>query len=312
MRFYLNELSLNNLPVDEIQLEEKICLFMMNCIRLKDIGFTEMRSTIYPLDVQIGLDLTLGSWAKKRETGNRELKSRFKSLSLNAPLFHSTDENDIMEKAEWCNFSFKTIKSEGLGAAHLLSSVVVSFQTHEDWKDSEIHNVLYEYLEEDGTGMHLVSVRNVSSDEHIKDHKSYAESRLSSKSVPDDWKPWESHLPNVESSKEMLGISEFYEKFTGLSEREKLAEARTMGKRVAVLNHYRFDKELSRLNTDSKHKRDIYVSNNKQGRKWYLSVDVEKGAFEVCDHNGAHTKEILFNGKKNGEQKSDHSIKLKA
>lgn len=81
---------------------------------------------------------------------------------------------------------------------------------------------------------------------------------------------------------------------------EKVALFRTYGKDVAELNFYKKKQNLSQINSNSNQIRDIYESQNTAGNKIYLSIDIEKGAFEVCNYRGHHLREILFNGDWNG------------
>lgn len=80
-----------------------------------------------------------------------------------------------------------------------------------------------------------------------------------------------------------------------------------LGREVAYRNGYIFNKELTKINNTAI--REIFSS--KTNPVIYLSIDFEKGAFEVCNHSGAHMGEFSYEGKQIGKAKSDHSIKIK-
>lgn len=312
MRFYLNELSFEGLPDDPYLLEKDVRLFVKRCLMMKGLGFKELRSHIYPLNIELAPGKLLNNWVKDRNSGNRELKAKFKNLSLNSPLFHES-EADLTAKNDYSNFLFKDQKAYGLGAAYLSDSVVISFATHSNWFPPEIIPVTREFYNVDTSSIDSedVSVRNISTFKHVINNKQHCLDRSKKFFALDDWKPDDDHLPNVDITNSTFRIQAFYKFFGTLDRQRKLSEAQIMGHKVASLNHYSYDKSLSKLNSTQHHIREIFVSNNLKGKKTYLSIDVEKAAFEVCDFSGTHEREILFDGKENGGQKLDHSIKLK-
>jgi hypothetical protein len=277
---------------------------------LKKVGFKELRSHVYPLNIELVPGRLFATWVKDRSSGNRELKSRFKSLSLNAPLFNHAEDH-WRQASEWSKFSYKGTEALGLGAAYLASSLVVSFPTSEDWQNHEVTPVHYEYFDTDEIVTEDVSVRNISYFRHVHHNKEHCLERSKKYFDYDDWEPEKIHLPNAETANNLLKISAFYKYFQTINPQRKVAEALLMGEKVAELNQYSYEKRLSKLNTTANHIRQIYASNNPKGKKTYLSIDVEKGAFEVCDYQGVHQREILFNGEENGGQELDHSIRLK-
>lgn len=312
MRFYLNELSLEGLPTLSADLEQFVRLFVKRCVLLKSLGFKELRSHQYPLNVELAPGMLLATWVKDREHGDRDLKSKFKNLSLNSPLFHSQEIN-WQEAHAWSKFSYDGVDAMGLGAAYLAGSLTVSFPTKPEWSDAAIRPVVYQYYNHDDDEIQSteVHVKNVSAFNHLILNKEHCIQRLKNYISLDNWKPESDNLPNVDTTNGLLKIEKFYNYFQHRSRGEKISLALSVGEKVAELNNYSYDKRVSKLNTDAEHLREIYVSNNLKGKKTYLSIDVEKAAFEVCDYQGVHQKEILFSGKQNGGQELDHSIRLK-
>jgi hypothetical protein len=140
-----------------------------------------------------------------------------------------------------------------------------------------------------------------------------------------DWKNTHPYLPNLEYSNQRLSSecfrlfgceshTDFY-KHTGLmAGGDKNALAMEVGKIVAESNFYQYNDALNKLNQTDEHLRKIYMI-EKLGRPLYLSIDVEKAAFEVCDHNGSHLGEYLFDGTKHqnadNKGKRKHDIKVR-
>lgn len=44
----------------------------------------------------------------------------------------------------------------------------------------------------------------------------------------------------------------------------------------------------------------------------YLSIDLEKGGFEVCNYLGEHLGEYFFDGSLQSGKKTGHSLKMKS
>ncbi len=118
-------------------------------------------------------------------------------------------------------------------------------------------------------------------------------------------------FPNLEWSDKLVDLNKFREEFSKYPS-DKQAIIQPVADRIAKINGYKFNQSLSTLNQQSNKKkshRKIYEA-NRDRNKVYLSVDFEKGAFELCNHAGEHQGEYKFNGEKSGEAKLDHSILL--
>lgn len=128
-----------------------------------------------------------------------------------------------------------------------------------------------------------------------------------------------------------------YLKTLGIKSQGKESFLRDIGKQIAELNFYNFNKKVSdynnKMKNDTKQKSKIQKNNKKSksktktkqtnlkkttnyiiyesrigANKVYLSLDLKKGAFEVCNSEGIHQGEYLFNGNKSGEAELGHSI----
>lgn len=113
----------------------------------------------------------------------------------------------------------------------------------------------------------------------------------------------DSPLPNYQLCREYSKIREKAIK-DGKADREIFSK---LGKEVAYRNGYIFNEEVTRINNAAI--REIFSSKTKP--IIYLSIDFEKGAFEVCNHNGHHIGEFSYEGIQTGKAKADHGIKIK-
>ena len=81
----------------------------------------------------------------------------------------------------------------------------------------------------------------------------------------------------------------------GMGEHEQQALFEDIGSIVAIYNMYSKNNRLSRINTTAKKKRIVYEK--KQGKKYYLSLDLESGGYEVFDRAYRHLGQFSFSCK---------------
>lgn len=116
----------------------------------------------------------------------------------------------------------------------------------------------------------------------------------------DSWKHKENYFPKREFSDGLVNNDwkGFREALKKLPSGTKIAKIEKIGALVAKINGYRFNPHLSSHNQKKcKSARSIHQAGKKRDTI-YLSVDFEKGAFEVCDFDGIHLGEFGFNGKR--------------
>ena len=312
MEYYFNELSIVDISSSQQDIHQWATKFAQTCVKAKKYGFKALRTSIYFSEIEIVRgEYKLSDWIKDRSSGDRDLKRRFRSFTTNImPLINSDDE--VFPQFEFAIFKVEENEALGLGAAYLKQSLAISFPTTLLWEELETP-LQYEYIDENESEETIISevfTKNISTPENLELHKDFIIKRLTIAPVPLDWNPTDNYLPNVETSNEILDIDSFYENNRQGSRGERIAKFRVLGSQVAEINHYEFNKVISDKNKTTEKLRDIYQSKNTTGRTVYLSIDFEKGAFEVCDDGGVHIEEILFNGNSNGSQELDHSIRL--
>ncbi len=116
----------------------------------------------------------------------------------------------------------------------------------------------------------------------------------------DSWKHKQNYFPKREFSDRLVNNDwdKFRRDLKSISSNEKMAKIKEIGALVAKINGYRFNSDLSSHNQKKcKSARSIHQAGKKRDTI-YLSVDFEKGAFEVCDFDGIHLGEFGFNGKR--------------
>ncbi len=133
-----------------------------------------------------------------------------------------------------------------------------------------------------------------------------------------NWQPNKDFPDNLLPFKEVsdVYVQNFREQTRNMSRGEIKSIINKAGKIVAIINGYKFDKEVSGINEKGA-KREIY-SAGESNHIIYLSVDFEHGGFEVCNHTGEWQGEYSFSGKNTSNPKDksmetiyNHSIKIK-
>ena len=101
----------------------------------------------------------------------------------------------------------------------------------------------------------------------------------------------------------------FLNAYNNAAANERLANFQIVGGWIARINGYVEDREVSRKSGSKEKKRNVYFN---KASKQYLSIDYEKGAFEVHDQKGSHLFEINFYGQKiNGrDDEGRHDLTL--
>lgn len=116
-------------------------------------------------------------------------------------------------------------------------------------------------------------------------------------------------LPDLKYSKQE---AKKYKEMRFNGSAEKNAQIEIISKKIALRNGYKLAKDITRINQiHSRSLRSIYQGGIGRN-KIFLSTDFEKGAFEVCDHNGKHLAEYSFNGgiSKKKDASGNHDILL--
>lgn len=92
-------------------------------------------------------------------------------------------------------------------------------------------------------------------------------------------------------------------------QRDKLADYQIVGAAVARINGYVADPVISSINATDRKKRNIFFNGKLEK---YISIDYEKGAFELHDLKGKHLGEYNYQGDliSGADLKGGHDIRL--
>lgn len=320
MDFTLNELSLVKLS----SRQETIKVFMQLsnvAAALESIGFKTMKiwdkSTFY--NFRFHDNTTLIDWLKKTKFDSNEEKIRSQKLK------------SIIQKkdAEWTDLektmivecpvvgielSNKQEISEGLKIACLYKTIAVSFNSSSEWDNSKLDLLHLTETETGETFEQTVTINHAASLKHIDEQKEWLDFLIAKKIIGKDWNPTENYFPHLEFSNDLVEANWelFKEKRDAAkTSQERLAIIIDIGKKVAERNSYSHDNKVSTLNTSDNVKRIIFGA-GKGKDKIYLSIDLEKGGFEVCNYIGKHLGEYFYDGSFVSGQKANHSIKVKS
>lgn len=98
-----------------------------------------------------------------------------------------------------------------------------------------------------------------------------------------------------------------------LDERERISKAKRIGAAICEANYYHREIELEELETAKGNKHAERIYSIKIGNKHqFLSIDKQHGMLERCDDKGDHIMEIRFDGSKNKEKETNHSLQCVA
>lgn len=91
----------------------------------------------------------------------------------------------------------------------------------------------------------------------------------------------------------------------------RIAYAEIIGLKVANINYYKFEDKISTNESEQSKKKRRVFSTLKDGVRVFLSIDFEKGMFEILDHSGKHLGEFRFGGtkNKNADDEGNHDLK---
>lgn len=225
---------------------------------------------------------------------------------------------EIENKNTWVEVKYSTLYSQLLTGAYLLQMPAISFQTTNDF---QVDQLPCEYSIEyaDKTKSKKVSVVNLYQVGQIDNHRPFLVS-IKSDIVfgKGKWNPYEQPIWNDKTGN-VIAEMEFPQSVEG--KKEKISELKEVGEKIALLNCWRFDNEITKINSNSGQIRMVYVSESKL-KNAYLSVDMKNayGRFEHHDDKGRHLGEIDFatgkyiprgDSETGKDNKGYHDLKLK-
>lgn len=321
MDFTLNELSLRKVNSNQ----EAIKVFMELsdvASALSSIGFKAMKiwNKSEFLTYQFTAETTLVKWLKqlKFDSSIEKTKSqKLKSIISKKDSLWNDEERTLIINCPIIGIQFHDAQkiSEGLKIACLYNTIAVSFQTESFWNKSSLELIHITEDDNNNTLEQIVTVNHASTKRHIDEQNDWLSSLMSKGLIGTEWKPSENLFPNIDFSNQIIkdeDWSNFYsERDAAKNANDRLAVIIDIGKKVAARNQYYSDKKVSELNT-TKTKLRIVFGAGKGHDRIYLSIDLEKGGFEVCNYLGEHLGEYFFDGSLQSGKKAGHNLRIKS
>ena len=187
--YVINELSLQPYP-DKVVAYQNLDKFVNLCIAAQKQGFSELKlpehigENLYAFE--IAENYTIGSLTNEHR--NEPIVERFKLLVTNAPYLQKeqTEEQEEFDYSEYFLTIYdKRVQVYGLGVAHLLDTLAVSFRDADEdssiW-DRAVIPLDRTYISVDETGDSVetkekAEVRHASLEAHIEFHKKWLEDK---------------------------------------------------------------------------------------------------------------------------------------
>lgn len=225
---------------------------------------------------------------------------------------------EINNKNAWIEVKYSTTYSQLLTGAYLLQMPAISFQTT---NALQVDRLPCEYTIEyaDKTKSKNVDVVNLYQAAQINNHHPFLV-RIKSDIVfgKGKWNPYTKPIWN-DKTKPLIAEMEFPQSIEG--KKDKISELIEVGEKIALLNCWRFDNEITKINSNKGQIRMVFISESNL-RNAYLSIDMKNpyGRFEHHDDRGRHLGEIDFatgtyiprgNSKTGKDDKGHHDLKFK-
>ncbi len=321
MDFTLNELSLQRLNNNQEAIKAFMELSDVSSA-LCSIGFKAMKiwNKSEFLTFKFTEETTLVKWlTQKNYNSNIEkIKSqKLKYIISKKDSIWNDEERILITNCPIIGIQLQDSQeiSEGLKIACLYNTIAVSFQTQKFWNKASLDLIHIAEDDDNQTYEQIVSIKHASSKKHIDEQNEWLSSLLSKKLIGAEWKPNENLFPNIDFSNQLVKDEDWShfiaERDAAKTPNDRLAIIIDIGKKVAERNQYYSDRKVSEINTNSIKKRIVFGA-GKGRERVYLSIDLEKGGFEVCDYLGNHLGEYFFDGSLKSGKKAGHNLIIKS
>lgn len=226
--------------------------------------------------------------------------------------------NEMESKNAWVEVKYNGVHSTFLTGSYLLDMPSVSFRTASHF---EIDTLPCTYSVEysDKVNTKQVVVKNLYHVSQIANHQQYLiKIKSDIKFGKGNWNPYNNPIWN-DKTIALITEMEFPQSVEG--KKDKIAELKEVGRKIALLNCWRFDNEITKINSKKGQTRMVFVSES-ENKKAYLSIDMKNayGRFEHHNDKGHHTGEISFEtgeyiprgtSKTGKDNSGHHDLKLK-
>lgn len=315
MEIVINELSYFYIE-DRTKAEQVFINFSKVVQVLYDSGFKTLK--VWDKGVLFShlfsVNFRLSEWLKQNKYFSDEVRSIIQLLKSQLSKHDSiieTEDTRIVENIPYLYVEIDGLLefSRGLKVAFINGAISVSFQTTEIW-----NNHILQPLAINENYENIVKVYHASELHHVNQHYDWIIQLRDKLDFKKSWNPSKLYFPDLKFSNQIVNGN--WSVFESKRDAAKSIEERRCviiqyADIVAKRNLYKYESKISSLNTTPKRKRYIYSAGEGKD-KIYLSIDLEKGGFEVCDFDGFHLGEFSFSGKQTKPPKKNHSIRIKS
>jgi hypothetical protein len=182
-----NELSFNPLSKDESAANEKMICLVDTLIAAHDAGITgafRIPEDFYVLP--IAPDYSVYDWVSNRRNVNFDYQSLLSNMATQIPFLSGFE--DVYETSREEEYFFDSQRSLGIGIAHLLDGLSVSF-FHSNWDTNNIEIKICR-IKDNSVVEDIEHVIHANHPKHIATHKNWIEKRLL-KTVRDGKEMWQ-------------------------------------------------------------------------------------------------------------------------
>lgn len=307
MYFYSNDLSMNQGAVS-IDAEATILQFLKVCKSLLDYRFEKLVVNARFLDTPIVDGITI------RQHWNLNSKSdiarRLKSLKDNT-ITYNDNEPLSAEIKRFEDVTYNVNSSELLREAYQGKLPAVSFDTNVAFHVPFL-NIVYHCIEEDKYENKNETITHFCLLNHLTVHNEYLNAkRIEFINRDAVWNASVNPFLLKEATKSFLDSIKFTQDTEGLDEGQRIAKYLGIGTKIAFLNGWVQDDEISAKNHSGNQIRRVFRSKGK--KPMFLSIDIRHGEFELLDEDGEHKAVYSFFGEKIHKvvDKATHKLTVK-
>ncbi|MES2702079.1 MAG: hypothetical protein V4649_05540 [Bacteroidota bacterium] len=225
---------------------------------------------------------------------------------------------EIENKTAWVEVKYSNQYSAFFTGAYLLEMPIVSFQTITAF---QTHRISCEYSIEysDKIKVKNVGVLNIYSKQQMENHHpSLIRIKNDIMFGKGKWNPYSQPIWN-NRTQTLIKEMEFPQSVEG--KKDKISELKEIGEKIAVLNSWKLDSEMTSINSNAGQLRMVFISDSSH-KHAYLSIDMKNanGRFEHHDYKGRHIGEIDFatgtykrrgKSEQGEDNKGHHDLKLR-
>ncbi len=188
---------------------------------------------------QLANNYSIAQWRNDPNV-DRERQRFFKSLQTKSPFIDIQTESELHDQTEQSEFQYQNTVAYGLGIAHLIRALAVSFPSAPHWQAAQVQ-LKYFFLDPDTTEINPgldITVFHASTKQHLELNHSWIEEQRY-------LQPWTTHdqiVPSYSTSKnEVSIIDQWLQQLSDIQGREIIISRLTKAKKGNLGDYKDFD-----------------------------------------------------------------------